>query len=529
MNPHHPASPRFRPALELLASALLLCAGTTSLAEVKLPAVFGDHMVLQQGLKNPVWGWASPGEAVTVSIAGQNQAATAGPDGTWRVQLDPLKVGGPFTLTVQGKSTVRFEDVMVGEVWICSGQSNMGFDLRSAYDSDLEIPSANHPNLRLISVPQVGTQEPQRDFKGQWARCAPEVAASFSAVGYFFGLQLHRQLNVPVGLIDNAWGGSSCEAWVRRDVLAADPRYAELLAKWAETEKTYDWEKVQAANQAQLAKWQEAVKKAKAEGKPEPTRPRPAQNALTGQHRPGNLYNGVLLPTIGYGIKGAVWYQGESNAGRAYQYRHLFPLMIRNWRDAWKQGDFPFYWVQLADYLGVAAEPKESAWAELREAQTMTMTKLPNTGQAVIIDVGEGRDIHPRQKLTVGNRLARWALARDYGVKIAYRSPEYKSMAKAANKIVLTFDHVAGGLYCFDTTEPVGFAIAGEDKEFVWAKGRLAGSNQVEVWSDQVKDPVAVRYAWADNPICNLFSREGLPVTPFRTDDWPGVTASTNK
>lgn len=529
MNPHHVAPPRFKSALQILASAFLISAVTTSLAEVKLPALFGDHMVLQQGLKNPVWGWASPGEAITVSIAGQSQSATAGQDGTWRVKLDQLKVGGPFTLTVQGKNTVEFQDVMVGEVWVCSGQSNMGFKLRSAYDSDLEIPSANHPNFRLISVPQVGTQEPQRNFKGQWARCTPEVAANFSAVGYFFGLQLYRQLNVPVGLIDNSWGGSSCEAWIRRDVLAADSRYQDLLEKWAVTEKTYNWEKVQADNKVQLAKWQEAVKKAKAEGRPEPTRPRPAQNALTGQHRPANLYNGVLLPTIGYGIKGAIWYQGESNAGRAYQYRHLFPLMIQHWRNEWQQGDFPFYWVQLADYQAVAPEPKESAWAELREAQTMTLSKLPNTGQAVIIDVGEGRDIHPRQKLTVGNRLARWALARDYGMKIAYRSPEYKSMTKNGAKVTLTFDSVGGGLYAFDTLEPVGFAIAGDGKKFVWAKARLVGNNQVEVWSDQVKSPVAVRYAWAENPVCNLFSKEGLPLTPFRTDDWPGVTATANK
>jgi sialate O-acetylesterase len=247
---------------------------------------------------------------------------------------------------------------------------------------------------------------------------------------------------------------------------------------------------------------------------------------MKGQHRPANLYHGVLNPIIGYGIRGAIWYQGESNAGRAYQYRHLFPLMISTWRDAWKQGDFSFYWVQLADFRNEVDAPAESGWAELREAQTMTMS-LPNTGQAVIIDLGEGRDIHPRNKQRVAKRLARWALAKDYGIDVPYRSPEYQSMEKQGSKIVLTFDHVGNnGLYTFDVNEPVGFDIAGEDKKFVTAQARLIPPNKIEVWSDEVSEPVAVRYAWADNPVCNVQSRDGLPLTPFRTDDWPGVTAN---
>jgi len=245
---------------------------------------------------------------------------------------------------------------------------------------------------------------------------------------------------------------------------------------------------------------------------------------MNGNQRPANIYNGVLHPTIGYGIRGAIWYQGESNSSRAYQYRDLFPLMIQHWRDEWGQGDFPFYYVQLADFRDEVDQPVDNDWAELREAQTMTMDRLANVGQAVIIDVGEGRDIHPRNKQTVGNRLARWALANDYGFDIVYKSPTYQTMEKNGNKILLNFDSVGNGLYSFDTRKPQGFAIAGADKKFVWANATIEGKNKVEVWSDEVSNPVAVRYAWANNPICNMFSRDGLPMTPFRTDDWAGVT-----
>jgi sialate O-acetylesterase len=348
----------------------------------------------------------------------------------------------------------------------------------------------------------------------------------FSAVGYFFGRQLHQTLDVPIGLIDNAWGGSACEAWVRRELLEKDEKYRPLIARWEETEKNFDAERARANAERQLAEYREAAAKARTEGKPEPPRPRPVANPLVGNARPGNIYNGVLKPTIGYGVRGVIWYQGESNAGRAYQYRDLFPLMIQSWRDEWQQGDFPFYWVQLADYLAEKPQPEGSSWAELREAQTMTMQRLPNTGEAVIIDLGEGRDIHPRNKQDVAKRLVRWALAKDYGMSnLAHQSPTYKSMEKQGNKVVLSFDHVGPGLYTFDVNEPIGFAIAGSNQEFVWAEAKLVGADKIEVWSDKVSDPAAVRYAWADNPVCNVYSRNGLPLTPFRTDDWPGVTA----
>jgi sialate O-acetylesterase len=248
------------------------------------------------------------------------------------------------------------------------------------------------------------------------------------------------------------------------------------------------------------------------------------KGAMGGNARPGNIYNGVLKSHLGYGIRGAIWYQGESNAGRAYQYRDLFPLMIKSWRDEWGQGDFPFYWVQLADFYAENPNQFDSQWAELREAQTMTMSKLPNTGEAVIIDIGEGKDIHPKNKVDVGRRLARWALAKDYGIEIAYHSPQYKSMDKQGNKIVLTFDYVDGGWRPFDTNEPRGFAIAGEDRKFVWGTAKIVDGNKIEVLASGIENPVSVRYGWADNPVLNMYSAAGLPLTPFRTDDWPGLT-----
>ena len=396
----------------LAGSLLALMCVPAARADVKLPAIFGSHMVLQRHQKDRVWGWAEPGEDVTVKIGGQTHTAKAGADGSWQVMLDPMPVSGPHTLTIKGKNTVKFDDVLVGEVWICSGQSNMQWPVVLSNDADLEIATAKYPLIRFITVPNRGTQEPQKDFDGQWQPCRPDTVAGLTAVGYFFGRRLHQVLDVPVGLINDSWGGSACEAWVRRDILAADEKYSPMLKRWEKLEKDF-------------ADWKTAADKAKAEGK-KPPRPSPGNlgDLMGGNSRPGNIYNGVLKPTIGYGIRGVIWYQGESNAPRAYQYRDLFPLMIKSWRDEWGQGDFSFYWVQLADFMAETPEPKESAWAELREAQTMTM-KLPNTGEAVIIDIGEGKDIHPKNKQDVANRLARWALARDYDVKIAYHSPSY--------------------------------------------------------------------------------------------------------
>jgi sialate O-acetylesterase len=476
----------------LLLSVLVCTAPLAAWADVSLNNMFGDHMVLQQGIKNKVWGKADPGEAVTVTLGPQSHSTAAAADGSWHVFLDPVaEYGGPHTLTVKGQNTVTFNDVLIGEVWVCSGQSNMAWGVNQANDPDLEKAAAKFPTIRFISVPQVGTQEPQWNFKGKWAVCTPETVGEFSAVGYFFGRQLHQTLGVPVGLIDNAWGGSAAEAWVKRDKLAAHPTLKSIHERWLKLE----------------------------------TAEKPDEKQLKSNHRPANIHSGVLTPSIGYGIRGAIWYQGESNAGRAHQYRELFPFMIASWREEWGLGDFPFYWVQLADFMAEKAEPAESAWAELREAQTMTMKAVPNGGEAVIIDLGEGKDIHPKQKQDVAKRLARWALAETYKVPgIVCRSPRYRAMEKSGNKLVLSFDDVAGGWRPFDVAEPIGFTIAGADKQFVTAQAAIANDGRIEVWSDAVAEPVAVRYAWADNPVCNMYSAAGLPLTPFRTDDFPGVT-----
>jgi sialate O-acetylesterase len=516
-----------RRCLALALLAYLAGPDMAARGDVKVPAIFGPHMVLQRDQKDRVWGWAEPAEEITVKIGGQSKTSKAGSDGSWQVILDAMPAGGPHTLSIQGKNTLKFDDVLVGEVWICSGQSNMQWPLTLAVDGDLEIAAATDPNIRLITVPNLGTQEPQQSFKGEWQTAQPGTVGWFSAVGYFFGRRLHQTLNVPVGLINDSWGGSACEAWIRRDVLAADQKYAPLLKHWEKIEKEYVHAK--AEYESKQAQWRAAVTKAKAEKKEAPPAPDNPDDWMQGNSRPGNIYNGVLKPTIGYGIRGVIWYQGESNAGRAYQYRDLFPLMIKSWRDEWGQGDFSFYWVQLADFLAEAPEPRDSDWAELREAQTMTLSRLPRTGEAVIIDAGESQDIHPRNKLVVANRLARWALARDYGLKVAYQSPTYKEVKMQAKKAVIRFDHVGGGLKTIDVGELRGFAIAGSDHKFVAANAKFIGRDAIEVWSDKVAEPASVRYAWADNPVCNLYSDEGLPVTPFRTDDWPGRTINNVK
>ncbi len=509
--------------LTLLAGLLLPSFAT---AELRLPAILNDHMVLQQKQANPIWGWDTPGTEVTVTFAGQNKKATAGEDGKWTVKLDPVPANAdPAEITIKGSSERKIADVLVGEVWMCSGQSNMGMIVAGDWKAQVESLASNHPNLRLMTVPRVGTQDLKDDFKGQWEAANPENCKSFSAVGFFYGRYLHEILGVPVGLINNSWGGSAAEAWVRRDALEADDRFASLMETWETREVTLQSEATQKKYEADLATWKEKVAEAKAAGKPAPRGPRSPSSLLEGNARPGNIFAGMVHPTLGYGMKGVIWYQGESNAGRAHEYRSLFPYMIEQWRKEWGQGDFPFYWVQLADFRDELAEPGDSQWAELREAQTMTMS-LPNTGEAVIIDIGEANDIHPKNKYDVAARLVRWALAKDYGIpNINPQSPTYEDMSVTGKKVSLTFAHATGGLRTFDVNEVRGFAICGEDKKWVWADAKITGANTIDVWSDAVAQPIAVRYAWAENPVCNVLSKDGLPMTPFRTDDFPMITA----
>ena len=524
------ASNRFRPwslaRVRFLTMACLAC--QAAMADVSLNNMFGDHMVLQQGIKNKVWGKADPGESVTVTLGGQSHSTTATPDGTWQVFLEPVQeYGGPHTLTIKGKNTVTFNDVLIGEVWVCSGQSNMRWEVNQSNDADLEKAAARFPQIRLINVPNLGTQEPQWNFEGKWAVCSPDSVGDFSAVGYFFGRQIHQTLGVPVGLVNNAWGGSAAAAWVSREKIAKHPTLKVIHEEWLKKEAdckngTADYEK-------ELARWEAATQAAKNSGAPMPRKPKSPEELMTGNARPGNIHSGVLNPTIGYGIKGVIWYQGESNSTRAYQYRELFPFLIKSWRDEWAQGDFPFYWAQLADFKAEKSSPSESDWAELREAQTMTMKSVPNTGEAVIINLGEGQDIHPKNKQDVAKRLARWALAETYHQQgIVCRSPLYKSMEKQGNKILLTFDHVAKNDKAwrpFDVAKPIGFTIAGPDRKFMPAKATILADGRIEVMNKKINDPIAVRYAWADNPVCNMYTADGLALTPFRTDDFPGITA----
>jgi sialate O-acetylesterase len=521
-------------SVAVIAMFLLVVVSLTerrALADVKLPSMFTDHAVLQRDMPVPVWGIASPGEEVTVAIAGQTHKTKADENGNWDVKLDPLKLGKPLTLVVEGKNRLERNDILAGEVWLCSGQSNMEFALARATDGDLDVAAANHPNIRLVRVKGPGSQTPVEDFKGQWEVCTPESATGFSAVGYFFGRELNQQLNVPIGLIDDSWGGSSCEAWVPRDRMEGKPLYDPLIKKWDDDVKNFDEQKWKDA----WAAWRKADAAARKAGKPSPKNRPLADPPALGNHRPANLYHARVEPVMPYAIRGVIWYQGESNAPRAYQYRDMFPLMIQAWRENWKQGDFPFYWVQLADYKDEQPQPGDSDWAELREAQTMTLKNLPNTGEAVIIDIGEGGDIHPHNKLEVGRRLARVALAQDYGKKIPYKSPSYDSMEKNGDKIVVKFKDVAGGIVKIDAKDVRGFAVAGADRKWYWADAKIVPppkdkpADKVEVSSKDVENPVAVRYAWADNPVCNLYNDVLLPVTPFRTDDWKGVTADVLK
>lgn len=509
---------------------VLALGGTASLrAELKLPAIFGDNMVLQQKLENPIWGWDAPGTEVSVKFGTQTKIAKAGADGKWTLKLDPVPASAtPAAISIQGSTARILKNVLVGEVWICSGQSNMQWSVQSCWDADLEIATAKYPQIRLISVPQVGTQEPQQDFRGEWKECSPQSVGNFSAVGYFYGRVLHRALDVPIGLINNAWGGSAAEAWVKREVLEKDPRFQLLMANTVKNESVLSKPEAKQKWEADTAAWQKRSDEAKKAGKAFAERaPSPPDQWLKGNSRPGNIYNGVLLPTIGYGIKGAIWYQGESNAGRAHEYGYLFPKMIEHWREEWKQGDFPFYWVQLADFMAEKADAVQataSSWAELRESQTKTQTLVKNSGQAVIIDLGESNDIHPKNKRDVAERLARWALVKDYGMKLPFRSPEFKAAEFAGGKAIVTLDTFGSTLRTVDVSEVRGFVVCGEDKKWTWAQAKIIGKDKVEVSAPSVAKPVAVRYAWSDNPICNLFSTDGLPVTPFRSDSFEMLT-----
>jgi sialate O-acetylesterase len=458
-----------------------------------LSPMFTSNMVLQRGIADPVWGWTSPGQEVSVRIHGKTARAVADADGKWMARVGPLPTGGPYTMTVSGPQNVELSNILVGDVWVCSGQSNMEMGIGNVNQAKEEIAAANYPKIRLFTVAKSVATEPRTSLSGKWDVCTPETVAAggwngFSAVAYFFGRELHRQLNIPIGLIHTSWGGTIAEAWTSAEALDTMPDFQN------------------AVSQVNLMR----------------------RRGVTAT--PGNnpnvatvLYNGMIAPVIPYGIKGAIWYQGESNAGRAYQYRTLLPTMINDWRSRWGVGDFPFYIVQLANFTPLNAQPVDSDWAELREAQSMTAASLPNAGIAVTTDIGDAADIHPKNKQEVGRRLALDALANTYGKKVEYSGPAFRSMKREGNKIRLRFSHARG--LTARGGQLQGFSIAGADRKFVWADAVIEGDSVV-VSSPQASSPVAVRYGWSNNPPNNLYNAAGLPASPFRTDDWPGVTVA---
>ncbi|MFC6998841.1 sialate O-acetylesterase [Rufibacter roseus] len=440
---------------------------------VTLPAIFSNHMVLQQNAEVTVWGWGKPGEPISVSGSWDNQEVKTSPGNLaqWSVKLKTPAAGGPYTLTVKGYNTIVIDDVLLGEVWLCSGQSNMEWSARAGIDNAQEhIAQANYPSIRFFSVAHSTSDVPQQDLKGQWVVCTPETMTDFSSVGYFFGRDLHQNLKVPVGLINSSWGGTPAEVWVNPNIIAANP----VLAKSAAQREEVAWCPVQ----------------------------------------PGKAFNTMIAPLIPFRLAGALWYQGESNANAPEVYAQLLPTLIQNWRTQWQQ-EFPFYYVQIAPFTYGGTEE----WPRLAEAQFKTL-QVPKTGMAVIHDVGNTQDIHPRNKLDVGKRLAAIALNKTYGKEdIAHSGPLYRSMKVEGNKIRLYFDHTTGGLMT-KGKELTHFEVAGADQKFVKANGKIEG-NTVVVQAKDVKQPVAVRFGWENTATPNLFNKAGLPASSFRTDDWP--------
>lgn len=633
----------------------LFCLVASTLhAEVKLPSIFTDNMVIQQNKPIKVWGWADKNEMVEVRFIDQVKKTKADKNGRWILQLNPVTYGGPYALEVKGKkNSISLKNILVGEVWLCSGQSNMEWNVFNSMNAKEELANANYPEIRSFNVVKDMSFDPKLELNGKWDVCSPETVGSFSAVGYFFARKLYQDLNIPIGIINSSWGGTDIETWTSPDSFSALPskfmaRYdklekedmGEFIKKNEETKVAFlsalandpgleeEWYKpsfntsswatmpIPKLWDGELAEvdgivwfkysfnlpngsegkparlelgaiddeditWINGIKVGETDGYSEKRIYTIPQNVLkdgantivvkvtdgsaaggiwgdkeelfieldgktyplagkwqykpsvtnkgynyvniSPNMHPSLLYNAMIHPIIDFQIKGAIWYQGENNAGAAYNYRTLFPNMIENWRAKWGY-DFPFYWVQLANFMPKDENPVDSQWAELREAQTMTLS-VPQTGEAVITDIGDAADIHPRNKQDVGIRLALNALNKDYGKSdIVYSGPRYKSMSVSGNKIVITFDNVANGLVVTNKYGYIeGFAIAGADKKFEWAKAYVDG-NKVVVYSDNISSPVAVRYLWSNNPDVNLFNKEGLPAAPFRTDEWKGIT-----
>jgi sialate O-acetylesterase len=493
------------------ALALLSCAGMAS-ADVKPAPLFSDHMVLQSGMSVPVWGGANPGEKVTVSLNGQTQSATTGADGKWMVRLTDLKAGGPFEMTIAGANTVTVKDVLVGEVWIGSGQSNMAFTVSKAkaryaglVNEEEVIKAANFPKVRVFMGKEATSYDPLPVVQGEWQVCSPETVPGFSAVAYLFGRNLHKELDVPVGMIVLAFGASTAEAWIPRAAMAADPKLKPMLDGLDASEKFF---------------------RANPQGPPEQAPPAPQTiNARPGQvrrgdpardqHQPTVLFNGMINGAIPYAMRGVIWYQGESIVGGdpgVTLYPHVQNTLVTVWRSLWGEGDFPFYVVQLPALKNISNNPR------IRDGQAAVLS-LPNTGLAVTLDIGDPNDVHPHNKEPLGDRLVRIALANVYGRKIEYSGPVYESMAIEGATIRLKFSHLGGGLVAKDG--PLKwFQVAGADRKFLDAEAKIDGDTIV-VSRPDITVPQAVRYAWDNYPEgANLYNAAGLPAAQFRTDAW---------
>jgi sialate O-acetylesterase len=496
--------------------ALFFVLAVSAHAEVKPSPLFSDHMVLQRGMLVPVWGTASPGEAIRVTLNGQTRSTKAGPDGKWMVQLRKLKAGGPYEMNIDGGNSIVIHDVLVGEVWLATGQSNMVFTVskKAAYfagmlDEDKEIAAADYSNIRMLTVKTAKSYTPQDNPEGDWEVCSPETVGAFSAVGYLFARDLQQYLHIPIGILTVAYGASTAESWLPRQSLANDSQLKPMLDRFDALESFYKAHP--GATTADAPPGPQTINGRAA-------RPGPLRDPVQDQHQPTVLFNGMLHPVIPYAIRGAIWYQGESivggKAGVAL-YPHVMATLVTAWRRLWNEGEFPFYAVQLPALKNVSNNPM------VREGQAQILS-LPNTGLAVTIDVGDPENVHPKNKEPVGERLALIALANTYRRKLEYSGPRYSTMEVQGETIRVRFTHVDGGLVAKDG--PLKwFQIAGADQRFVDADAVIEGDTVV-VKSPSVPAPVAVRYAWANYPFgCNLYNAVGLPAAPFRTDDWDAL------
>ncbi|OGV39623.1 MAG: hypothetical protein A2020_02855 [Lentisphaerae bacterium GWF2_45_14] len=516
--------------------AILFLACAILHANVKMPSIFSDDMVLQRDIPLNVWGWASPSEKVTVSFAGQTVSADADKNGKWEVKLNPVPLNKDAQeMTVSGKNKLIFKNVLVGDVWVCSGQSNMQMAVNGVLDAGNEIASSNNLLIRQIKINTKTALYPKDDVSSsKWTPASPQTVAFFTAAGYFFAREIAKEADVPVGLINTSWGGTRIEPWISEAGFRKIPELksiSEQVDGWISTTETGKKNFLKYIEEMKV--WIPAAETALNEGKMPP--PSPILPGLTNDHqKPTMIFNAMVNPIIRYGIKGAIWYQGESNGYEGGSYAHKMNALISDWRSLWKQGDFPFYFVQLANYQRSNPDRPEGGdgWAKLREAQLKTLSVVPNTGMAVIIDIGDDANIHPENKQDVGKRLAAWALAKDYGKNVVPSGPLYKGFKVEGNKIRISFDHIGNGLIAGEKkglapmreTPRAGlksFAIAGADKKWYWADAVIDGDT-VLVACGKVPKPIAVRYAFSMNPPqgVNLYNKEGLPASPFRTDSW---------